>query len=340
MQPPEVAAVETRRGDAGPGRPVSEPRVIVLTGVTGSGKSALALALARELGGEILSIDSMQVYRRMDIGTAKPTPAEQAQIPHHLIDVAEPWEAFSAARFVEQADAAVAGIHGRGKPVIAVGGTVLYLKCFYEGLFEGPSADEAIRTRLRARAEAEGIAALHGDLARVDPRAAERIHPNDLRRIERALEVFELSGRPISELQREWEAPGLRRPEWQWTLLALRREKEVESRRINERVRGMIAGGLEAEARALWEDPRGLSTTARQALGYAEWFACFGGELAREKVVERIKINSRQLAKHQRTWLRRFESLQWIDVLPTDAHENLLRRALAAIVPPTPAAEL
>ena len=227
-----------------------ENRVITILGCTASGKGGAARALAAELGGEIVSVDSMKVYRGMDIGTAKPTPAQRAAIPHHLIDVADPWDAFSAAEFVEQADKAVAAIHARGRPVVAVGGTVLYFKCFYQGLFAGPSADEALRAQIRTRAEREGLEALHAELARVDPEAAARIHRNDLRRIERALEVYRLTGTPISELQRQWDSDAIRRPEWDWRLVGLRRDKDAASRRINERVRRMVAEGLVEEAPA------------------------------------------------------------------------------------------
>lgn len=308
-----------------------EKRVIVISGCTAGGKGAVARALAERYGGEIVSVDSMKVYRGMDIGTAKPPPAERERIPHHLIDVAEPSEAYSAARFVEAADEAVAGIHARGRPVIAVGGTVLYLKCWYQGLFEGPSADAELRAALRRRMDAEGAEALHAELARVDPAAAVRIHRNDARRIERALEVFQLTGAPITDLQRQWDGAGIRRPQWDWRLLALRREKESASRRINERVRRMLAAGLVAEARRLWSDPRGLSVPARQAVGYAELFEHFSGRLTLDEATERIKINSRHLAKHQRTWLRRFAALRWIDVTDGDTVETALPRVLHAL---------
>ena len=311
-----------------------ERRVITILGCTASGKGGLARALARRLGGEIVSIDSMKVYRGMDIGTAKPTAAEQASVPHHLIDVVDPWESFSVARFVELADAAVDAIHARGRPAIAVGGTVLYFKGFYEGLFDGPSADPALRAALRQRAAAEGAAALHAELQQVDPLAASRIHPNDLRRIERALEVYQLTGRPISDWQREWDGGQVRRPDWQWHLIGLSREKESANKRINARVQRMVATGLVDEARRLWSDPRGLSDQAGQAVGYAELFAHFRGEMSQERAIEYIKINSRHLAKHQRTWLKRQAGVQWLDV---DAlqKEEIIAAALALLESPS-----
>lgn len=305
-----------------------ERRVICILGCTASGKGAAARSLALALGGEILSIDSMKIYRGMDIGTNKPTPAERALVAHHLLDVADPWESFSAARFVELADAAVAQVHGRGRPVIAVGGTVLYFKAFYNGLFTGPAADAALRESLRSRAAWEGAAALHDELRRVDPESAARIHANDLRRIERALEVYLLTGTPISALQRQWEAGApIRRPEWSWRLLGLRFAREAAGRRINARVRAMVAAGLVEEARGLWDDPRGVGRQAAQAVGYAELFAHFRGEWPLQHAIERIKINSRRLAKQQATWLKRLAGVEWVAGDDASASDTLLALA-------------
>ena len=308
-----------------------ESRIITILGCTASGKGAVARALAAALGGEILSIDSMKVYRGMDIGTAKPGPHQRAAVPHHLIDVADPWEPFSVARFLELADRAVAGIHGRGRPVVAVGGTTLYFKCFYQGLFGGPTADPQVRAEIRRRAETEGLAALHAELARVDPEAAARIHRNDLRRIERALEVHQLTGMPISQLQREWSRQTVRRPEWDWTLIGLRRPREQANRRINQRVRQMVAAGLVEEARRIWSDPRGVGDQASRAVGYAELFEHFADRLSLDDAIERIKINSRRLAKHQRTWLKRLEGVPWIDVSEADDAASVLPRLLSLV---------
>ncbi len=304
-----------------------QKQVIAVLGCTASGKGTLARALATALGAEIVSVDSMKVYRGMDIGTAKPSPAARAALPHHLIDVVDPWEPFSVARFVELADEAVAAIHARGRPVVAVGGTVLYFKCFYQGLFQGPSADPELRNQIRARAAREGTAPLYEELVRIDPPAAQRIHRNDLRRIERALEVFHLTGTPISTLQRQWAGDALRRPDWNWTLLGLRRPREWNNRRINDRVREMVAAGLIDEARRIWSDPRGISDQARQAVGYAEWFAHFAGRLTRDEAVEQVKINTRRLAKQQRSWLKQLTGVRWIDVAEEDTAGTLLSRA-------------
>lgn len=311
--------------------PWRENRVIVILGCTASGKGALARALAGRLDAEILSIDSMKVYRGMDIGTAKPSAAERAARPHHLIDVADPWESFSVARFVELADAAVESTHARGRPVVAVGGTMLYFKCWYHGIFEGPSADPGIRAAIRARAEREGVEALYTELHRLDPEAASKIHRNDIRRIERALEVHQLTGRPISAQQREWGQGGPRRSDWSWTLIGLRREREDASRRINARVKRMIAEGLVEEARRIWSDPRGVGVQAAKAVGYAELFEHFQGRITLERAIEQIKINSRRLAKSQRTWLRTLRDLRWIDIGADDRAEDVLPTVLAAL---------
>ena len=303
-----------------------EKRVITIIGCTACGKGSLGRELALTLGAEIVSVDSMKVYRGMDIGTAKPSAADRAAIPHHLIDVADPSETFSVARFVELADQAIADIHARNRPAVAVGGTLLYFKCFYQGLFEGPRANPQIRAEIRARAETEGLDALHAELARVDPEAGARIHRNDIRRIERALEVYQLSGTPISALQRQWASREIRRPDWDWTLIGLRRPREANNRRINERVRRMIAAGLVDEARRIWTDPRGVSTQARQAVGYAELFDHFEGRLSLDEAVERVKIDSRHLAKHQRNWLKRLANVNWIDVDEADDVAAVLGR--------------
>jgi tRNA dimethylallyltransferase len=227
--------------------------------------------------------------------------------------VVEPWEEFSVARYVELADAAIADIRGRGKPIFVCGGTALYLKALTDGLFEGPGADAAIRERLHATAAERGSPMLHDELRRVDVRAAERIHPNDLKRIVRALEIFELTGKPISELQVQWDRGGKR---GDVLILGLRRPIEEQNRRTNQRVHRMIEAGLVDEVRALLAEPRPLSSTARQALGYAEMIRCLSGELSLDQAVEAIKINTRQFAKSQRTWFRRIRTVEWIEMGP------------------------
>lgn len=282
-------------------------------GCTGSGKAALGVELARRTGGEIISLDSMKVYRRMDVGTAKPSAAVRAEVPFHLIDIIEPSEDFSVAQFVSAAEQAIADINRRGKRIFVVGGTPLFLKALTEGLFEGPGADPEIRLRLQQEARDSGSGALHGRLAVVDPPAAQRIHPNDLRRIVRALEVHELTGRSISELQTQWDRE---RTRFECTLFGMRRDLADQNHRTNERVRRMLDAGLVDEVRGLLAEPRPLSQSARQALGYAEIIAHLEGAHDLAEAVERIKINTRQFAKAQRTWFRRFREVQWIDLQP------------------------
>jgi len=300
-------------------------RVHFILGCTGSGKGAAGREIARRVGGQIVSVDSMKIYRRMDIGTAKPTPAQRAEIPHHCIDIVEPSEHFSVARFVEAADAAIRRIHAAGDVVLAVGGTALYVKALSEGLFEGPGADPEIRAALKARAEAEGLPALHAELARVDPEAAGRIHPNDEKRIVRALEVHQLTGTPISELQGQWDRAPRR---YDCVFIGLRRGKEDAARRINARVKRMIDLGLREEVAALLAETAGLSDQAAQALGYAEMIRHLRGELALDDAIEQIKINTRRFAKRQRTWFRSFRRTRWIDVSPDGTPETIADAAL------------
>lgn len=287
------------------------PRLNFIVGCTASGKSSLGVELARRLGGEIISIDSMKVYRGMDIGTAKPGAAVRAEVPHHLIDVVDPWEEFSVAQYVGLADEAIREIHGRGRPIFVVGGTPLYIKALSEGLFEGPGADAPTRERLQAVALLEGTPALHERLQQADPVAAARIHRNDLRRLVRALEVFELTGRPISALQEQWDRE---RPRYDCRFLGLRWSKEDLHLRIKERVLRMMDRGLVDEVKSLMALDRPLSTAARQAVGYAEVIEHLQGGAELAQAVEAIKINTRQLAKSQRTWFKRFRAIEWIDV--------------------------
>ncbi|MCP4248702.1 MAG: tRNA (adenosine(37)-N6)-dimethylallyltransferase MiaA [bacterium] len=289
------------------------PHLTFLIGCTGCGKGATGRLLAEKIGAEIISLDSMKVYRHMDVGTAKPSAAHRQAVPHHLIDVADPWEEYSVARFVQSAEEAIAQIATRNRPVLAVGGTALYVKALSEGLFEGPSADAQIRERLKEEAEKDGTDALHRRLAEVDPASAERIHPNDLRRLVRALEVHEITGTPITELQTQWDRERTRYP---CSFIGLRREREDQSQRTNARVKRMLERGLVDEVRSLLALPQPLGETARQALGYAEIIAHLSGEVSLADAVEMIKINTRRFAKAQRTWFKRFRQTAWIDLAP------------------------
>lgn len=279
---------------------------LILTGPTGSGKSRLAVELAERLGAEILSMDSMAVYRHMDIGTAKPGAAEKQRVPHHLIDLLEPWESASVAWWLEQAAACCREIEARGKRALFVGGTPLYLKALLFGLFDGPPADEAIRRRLTTEAEAEGKAALHARLANVDPVSAARLHPNDLRRVIRALEVWDLTGRPLSAWQTQWSAPNAERAasEMDNRCLCLDLPREELHQRIDARVERMVADGLVDEVRALTRLEKSLSREARQALGYREMLDHLEGKTSLEETVRLIQLHSRHFARRQLTWFR------------------------------------
>ena len=304
---------------------MDKDRILIL-GVTASGKGRLALELAERMGAEIVSVDSMKIYRRMEIGTAKPSKESQEKARYHLIDVAEPSKSFSVGRFLELANDAINDISGRGKPVIAVGGTALYIKALLFGLFDGPGSDEAIREALRERAKGEGLAVLHRQLAVIDPAAAERIHPNDAKRIIRALEVYQLTGKPISAFQRQWDANG-RNHSADWTLIGLRRERALENRRMNARVKTMMEAGLLDEVRGLLAEPEPLSQQARCAIGYAELIEYLEGKTSLEEAVELIKKNTRRFAKGQRTWFKTFGPVNWIDIDKKDSAEDVLGKA-------------
>jgi len=298
-------------------------RMVLILGVTASGKGDLAFRLAENLGAEIISIDSMKVYRRMDIGTAKPPKKAREQVKYHLIDVVEPSESFSVGTFLDLAYQAIEQIKSRHKPIIAVGGTALYIKALLYGLLEGPGADEQIRAGPRARAKAEGLAQLYCELAEIDPTATERISPNDSKRIIRALEVYRITGKPISSLQKQFT---VEEPVHNWTTIGLRREKAEENRRINARVRRIIAAGLVDEVRSLLAEERPLSKLARCAIGYAEIIDHLNGRQTLEDAVELIKKNTRRLAKNQRTWFNTFRGVHWLDVEPDESAEKILAR--------------
>ena len=298
--------------------------MVLVLGVTASGKARLGFELARALDGEIVSIDSMKVYRRMDIGTAKPSREAQQQVRYHLIDAVEPSESFSVGVFLDMALAAIGDIRHRGKTVVAVGGTALYIKALLFGLFEGPGGNEQIRAELRAQAADEGLARLHDALRQFDPQAAGRISPNDAKRIIRALEVYRLTGKPISGFQRQFDAE---RPLHDWTIIGLRREKAIESQRINARGKKMIELGLVDEVRSLLAEAKPLSKQARCAIGYAEIIDHLEGRMSLEEAVEEIKKNTRRLAKGQRTWFKTFRQVNWLDVEPEESPEHVIDRA-------------
>ncbi|HZZ44146.1 MAG TPA: tRNA (adenosine(37)-N6)-dimethylallyltransferase MiaA [Tepidisphaeraceae bacterium] len=284
---------------------VSQQKIVAIIGPTASGKSELALEIAKHLHGELLSVDSMQVYQHMDIGTGKPTLQEQQDVPHYLIDMVEPDKEFTVAKFVETADNVIARSKSSNIPIIAAGGTPLYFKALFEGLFEGPAADESIRDRLRT----ESGEALHQRLTTVDPEAATRIHANDTKRLIRALEVFEMTGKPISSFQTDWDSQQ-RRHDAIW--IGLLWDKEPLNKRINARIKAMLSAGWLDETRKLQTKYGTLSKTAGEATGYRELLSHLRGEISLDDAVEQIKIGTRQLARRQMKWFRRFPNVHWI----------------------------
>jgi len=286
---------------------VTEP-LWVVTGPTAAGKSALALEVAERQGCAILSMDSMAVYRRMDLGTAKPGPAERAHVPHHLIDLVEPHELFDTARWCAAAAAAVVEVRAAGRRPLFVGGTPLYLMAFFKGLMPGPAADPALRARLLQR-ERDHPGTLHADLQRRDPEAAARIHRRDEKRLVRALEVLELTGRPISDQQSQFGAAGWARP---CRIVAIDRPRAELHARVRTRTEAMLAKGLLDEVRAI-ADSGGFSPTAAAAIGYSECLDFLRGRYKDlEELRNRIRRNTHRLIRRQTTWLRRLPTIHWL----------------------------
>jgi tRNA dimethylallyltransferase len=301
---------------------------LLILGVTASGKGRLAFDLAESLGAEIISIDSMKVYRRMDIGTAKPPRQARERIKYHLIDVVEPSEAFNVGSFLDLAYDAIEQIKRRKKRIIAVGGTALYIKALLYGLFEGPGSNKQIRAELQAEAENEGLEQLYRQLTEIDPVTAERIGRRDRKRIIRALEVYKLTGKPISSLQQQFDTEN---PLHDWTIIGLRREKSVENNRINQRAKNIIAAGLVDEVKALLAEEKPLSRQARCAIGYTEIIDYLNGKTSLEDATELIKKNTRRFAKNQRTWFKTFKDVHWLDITPDEQPEKIFSRTKTII---------
>ena len=302
-----------------------------LSGATASGKTGVGIELAGRLDAEIVSMDSMALYRRMDIGTAKPTLQQRQAVPHHLLDVIEPHQEYSLAQYIETVKRCVAGIQARGRQVLFVGGTPLYLKGLLRGIFEGPAADQRLRDELAAEARRHGGEWLHRRLSEIDPVAAGRLHPNNWRRLIRAIEVFEKTGRPISRWQEQFDT-GL--PAEECKVFVLDWSREELYTRINRRVEEMFAEGLLDEVRSLLkkggtgilpvkgaahgQDGRAtnngapLSKTAAQAVGYREVIEHLRGDRGLEETVELVKMHTRRFAKRQGTWFRGLEECRFV----------------------------
>ena len=285
------------------------PKLLVICGPTASGKTALGVALAQAIGGEVVSADSMQIYRRMDIGTAKPTEEEMGGVPHHMLDVADPAEDYSVARYVRDADACVRDILVRGRLPIVVGGTGLYIDNLIAGRDFAPFTG-AWREKLQARAREEGLSALREELRRIDPDRAEKLHPNDEKRILRALEVWYETGETITAHDaRTRDLP----PKYDALRVCLTfSHREDLWDRIDRRVDLMMAAGLEREVRDLLASGVPPAATAMQAIGYKEFAAALRGEEPLAQAVAEVKLRSRQYAKRQLTWFRRTPGLRWV----------------------------
>ncbi len=282
-----------------------------LTGATASGKSKTSLELAKLINAEIISLDSMAIYRGMDIGTAKPPVAERGDVPHHLIDIRDPSETFSTSQYRDAALELIESIRGKGKEVLFVGGTALYLKALLRGMFEGPPADWEFRKQVEKEIEDSGGEFLHERLQMIDPVAAHNIHPNDHRRIIRALEVFSTTGKPISHWQMEFDDPT---PAEECRVFAIRHQREILHERIEQRVGAMFEAGLIDEVKGLLEKHGELSHTAAQAVGYREVIEHLNGQHTEEETRELVLIRTRRFARHQETWFRNLVECRWVEL--------------------------
>lgn len=288
-------------------------RILVLLGPTAGGKSDLAIALATRFAGQVINADSMQVYRRLDAGTAKPSPAQRQAVPHHLVDVVDLDQPWTVADWLAGAEAAISAIHAaKGLPIV-VGGTNFYLKALLEGMFDGPGADEAFRAQMADQPPQK----LHLELAAIDPAAAQRINPNDHKRIVRALEVHRQTGQPISHFQRQWTLEKEKQYRHNPILIGLQYSPEAINRRINARVKGMFdppegVEGLLEETRRLKEAGL-IGIQASQALGTRQVLEHLAGRWTLQEAIEQVKIETRRFAKSQRTWLKRFRGVHWLE---------------------------
>ena len=287
------------------------PKILVIVGPTASGKTRMAVELAQRHNGEVISADSMQIYRTMDIGTAKPTQEEMGGIPHHMIDVADPEEDFSVARYVEMAARCVDDVLERGKLPIVAGGTGLYIDSLLSGRTFAPfSPDSALRGQLERELAEKGGQAMLEELSKVDPEAAQRLHPNDHKRIIRALEVYRSTGKTITQHNRETQAIP---PRYDALTIGLAfQDRQAMWRRIDQRVDEMVAAGLEDEVRRLLTSGISPKCTAMQAIGYKEFTQALSGEMTWKEAAEVVKLRSRQYAKRQLTWFGRSPNTHWV----------------------------
>ena len=284
--------------------------LICIVGPTAVGKTELAIQLARHLDAEIVSLDSRQIYRGLDIGTAKPTPAQRGAVPHHLIDCVDVDRPFSVAAYQRLADIAITETRERGKWAMAVGGAGLYFRGIIDGLFEGPSADAEIRAKLQREVVQHGNVALHERLRRCDPKTADRVHPNNLVRVIRALEVYELTGKPISALQGQWKKKESRYP---FRAFGLNMPRQALYRRIEDRADQMVETGLIEEVKWLLDQGYPRNCVAMQSFGYKELIDYLDGKQTLDEAVALLKQNTRRFAKRQLTWFGNDPRIEWLD---------------------------
>ena len=306
----------------------ARPTIVVLVGPTASGKTAVSLPLAQLIHAEILSADSRQIYRYLDIGTAKPTPSERSRVPHHFIDIRNPDEEYNAGLYGEEGREAITRILGRGRVPLVVGGSGLYIQSLVDGFFDGPPADPDFRAQAMERLRSEGVLPLLKDLEKVDPDSAASIDPTKPRRVVRALEVFHITGIPLSVLHRE------RKPEIPFVPLffGLELDRAGLYQRINTRCERMMEGGLLDEVESLVAAGYTASLNALKTVGYAEAFAYRRGEISYEDMVRLFKQNSRRYAKRQLTWFRRDARIRWIPVAASDDAVRIAE-TIAGLIP-------
>jgi len=292
----------------------------VLTGPTACDKTEIGFTVAQKIKGEIISADSMLFYRGMDIGTAKPSLDMRELVPHHFIDIIDPWESYSVGRYVDDVESLIDTADSKDRKFLIVGGSPLYVKGLVDGIFNGPEADWDIRRDLEELADEKGNQYVHDILQKIDPDKAVELHPNNLRRIIRAIEVYRITGKPVSELQEEYK---LTRKSYQFNILCIAREREDIYRRINERVEIMFDKGLVDEVQSLLDNPGGLSKQAKQALGYKEIIQYLDGGLTLDDAKEMVKQSTRRFAKRQMTWFRRFPDVQWLETEELEGPESI-----------------
>jgi len=288
----------------------------ILTGPTACDKTEAGFTVAQKINGEIISADSMLFYRGMDIGTAKPPPGMRELVPHHFIDIIDPWESYSVGKYVNGVETLINDASSKKRTFLIVGGSPLYIKGLVDGIFNGPEADWNIRRELEQIAEKKGNLYVHDILQKVDPAKAGELHPNNLRRIIRAIEVYKITGEPVSVLQERYK---LTRKNYQFKIMCITREREDIYRRINERVETMFNKGLVNEVQSLLNNTEGLSKQAKQALGYKEVIQYLDDGLTLDDAKDMVKLNTRRFAKRQMTWFRGFPDVQW---LKAEEHEG------------------